>query len=268
VAAGRRLSRDVLRLGISPCPNDTFIFHRLLEQHGDEYELVMDDVEALNALAARGELDIAKVSVAAFAELRNDYGLLHAGGAAGFGVGPLLVAREAREPGGVIAIPGQRTTAALLLRLLGEFETTVLRFDRIEAAVLNGDVDAGVLIHEGRFTYADRGLVKLCDLGELWEQRTGRPIPLGGIVIRRSLGADAARQFDARLMESVDSALAHPDASAAFVRKHAQEMDPDVVRRHIELYVNDYTRAINADAVEELLRFADEQPAREPLFAY
>ena len=258
----------LLTLGISPCPNDTFVFHHLLEQHGDAYELVMDDVEALNGMAARGELDIAKVSVAAFAGLRPDYGLLHAGGAAGFGVGPLLVAREQREPGGVVAIPGERTTAALLLRLLGDFETRVLRFDRIEAAVLAGDVDAGVLIHEGRFTYAERGLVKLCDLGELWQERTRLPVPLGGIVMKRALGAEAARAFDVRLRASVEFARANPGASAAFVRTHAQELDADVVRRHIDLYVNDYTCAIDPEAVEELLRFARGDPVREPLFAY
>ncbi|MHC4956440.1 MAG: MqnA/MqnD/SBP family protein [Planctomycetota bacterium] len=261
----------VLTLGISPCPNDTFAFHQLLAEHASEYELVIDDVEALNGMAAAGQLDIAKVSVAAFGHLRPDYALLHAGGAAGFGVGPLLVAREEREPGGRIAIPGERTTAALLLRLLGSFETVAMRFDRIEAAVLAGDVDAGVLIHEGRFTYAARGLVRLRDLGEEWDRRFHVPLPLGAIAVRRAMDPAIAGAFDRRLRASVDFALAHPEASAEFVRAHAQEMDPEVVRRHIELYVNDYTRAMDPDAVETLLRFGVEQgrfPACDaPLFA-
>lgn len=261
-----------LKLGISPCPNDTFAFHQLLRDHGDDYELVIDDVEALNTMAMRGELDIAKVSVAAFGHLRDSYGLLRTGGAAGFGVGPLLVAREARETGRRIAIPGTHTTAALLLRLLGEFETVPMRFDRIEAAVLAGEVDAGVLIHEGRFTYADRGLVLLRDLGQEWEQRMHVPVPLGAIAMRRACGPNTARGFDQRLRASVEFALAHPFASAEFVQRHAQEMELHVVRQHIELYVNEYTRALDPRAVLSLLAFGTEQglfPASEQtLMAY
>ncbi len=244
-----------LTLGISPCPNDTFAFHQLLRDHVDEYELVIDDVEALNGMAARDELDIAKISVAAFGHLRERYGLLRAGGAAGYGVGPLLVARKPREPGGRIATPGERTTAALLLRLLGSFETVPMRFDRIEQVVLKGEVDAGVLIHEGRFSYADRGLVLLADLGEEWEQRMRAPIPLGAIAMRRSLAPGVIRGFDERLLASIDFALGNPKAGAEFVRSHAQEMDPHVIRQHIELYVNDYTRALDVPAVESLLAF-------------
>jgi 1,4-dihydroxy-6-naphthoate synthase len=244
-----------LRLGFSPCPNDTFVFHHLLEQHGDEYSVTIDDVEQLNAMAERGELDIAKVSVAAYGRIRADWSLLRSGGAAGFGVGPLLVAARQREPGGRIAIPGDRTTAALLLRLLGRFETVPMRFDRIEAAVLDGSVDAGVLIHEGRFTFADRGLVCLQDLGELWEARMGVPIPLGAIAIRSSLGADVAEETDRRIRASVEHARANPSSSAAFVRRHAQEMEPSVIRRHIDLYVNDYTLDLDDAAVQTLLDF-------------
>ena len=246
---------EKLTLGISSCPNDTFVFHKLLVDHGREFNLVIDDVEALNGMALRGELDIAKISVAAFGHLREHYGLLRTGGAAGFGVGPLLVASKAREPGGRIAIPGERTTAALLLRLLGHFHTVPMRFDQIEHAVLGGVVDCGVLIHEGRFTYADRGLVLLHDLGEAWEDRMHVPIPLGAIAIRRSLGPKIAREFDDRLRSSVDFALANPDASGEFVRTHAQEIAPDVVRKHIELYVNEYTRSMDLSAVESLLAF-------------
>ncbi|MEM8883037.1 MAG: MqnA/MqnD/SBP family protein [Planctomycetota bacterium] len=260
-----------LRLGISPCPNDTFAFHQLLARYGDEYELIIDDVEALNGMAEAGALDIAKISVAAYGRLRPDWALLRAGGAAGHGVGPLLVAaREGAE--GVVAIPGARTTAALLLRQLGPRETVEMRFDRIEQAVLDGAVAMGVLIHEGRFTYADRGLVKIADLGEVWEQRQQVPIPLGAIAMRRALGAEQSATFDARLRSSVEHALAHPDDSAAFVRTHAQEMDPDVVRQHIDLYVNDYTVRLDERAVETLLQFGAEQGlfagSEAPLFLH
>jgi 1,4-dihydroxy-6-naphthoate synthase len=260
----------VLRLAISPCPNDTFAFHRLVLSGGFEVEL--DDVEALNLRAERGEVDVVKVSVAAYGRLRRDYALLRAGGAAGFGVGPLVVARERRGVGGRVAIPGERTTAALLLRLLGRFDTVAMRFDRIEEAVLLGRADCGVLIHEGRFTYAARGLQALADLGQAWEERMRCPVALGAIAIRRALGPDMAREIDARIRASVAYARAHPDESAAFVREHAAEMSPDVIRRHIELYVNDYTLALDEHAVLRLLAFGEEQgffPSADlPLFAY
>lgn len=246
-----------LKLGFSPCPNDTFVFHHLMEQHGDDYDITIGDVEELNARAERGELDVAKVSVAAYGRIRADWSLLRSGGAAGFGVGPLLVARDTRTAGGRIAIPGERTTAALLLHLLGRFETVPMRFDRIEAAVLDGTVDCGVLIHEGRFTYADRGLFCVQDLGELWEARMGVAIPLGAIAIRSALGTEIAAQTDRRIRASVQHALADPSKSASFVRKHAQEMDPSVIQRHIQLYVNDYTLDLDDDAVQALLDFGE-----------
>jgi 1,4-dihydroxy-6-naphthoate synthase len=247
----------VLTLGISPCPNDTFAFHHLIE--GGGFDVTLDDVEALNRRAERQELDVVKVSVAAYGRLRRDYALLRAGGAAGFGVGPLVVAREERGVGGRVAIPGERTTAALLLRLLGRFETVPMRFDAIEAAVLEGEADCGVLIHEGRFTYAAKGLVKLADLGAVWEERMRCPVALGAIAIRRALGPDVARDVDARIRESVAYARAHPGESASFVREHAAEMAPDVIRRHIELYVNDYTIFLDQNAVRTLLAFGEAQ---------
>ncbi|MHC4550070.1 MAG: 1,4-dihydroxy-6-naphthoate synthase [Planctomycetota bacterium] len=261
----------MLTLGISPCPNDTFAFHRLVHDGG--YEVLLDDVEALNRRAERGGLDVTKISVAAYGHVRARYALLRAGGAAGYGVGPLVVARE---PGsltrGRVAIPGERTTAALLLRLLGRYETVSMRFDRIEEAVLKGDVDAGVLIHEGRFTYADRGLARLYDLGTLWEECMQVPVPLGAIAIRRDLGPDTARRVDAEIRASVQHALNHPDESRAWVAAHAQEMAPDVIRRHIELYVNDYTLDLDEPAVTRLLAFGEEQEffpgSRQPVFAY
>ncbi len=260
----------MLTLGISPCPNDTFAFHRLVEAGG--FSAVFDDVESLNLRAERGELDVVKVSVAAYGRLRRDYALLRAGGAAGYGVGPIVVAREKRTVGGRVAIPGERTTAALLLRLLGKFDTVPMRFDRIEDAVLAGHADCGVLIHEGRFTYAAKGLVALADLGAVWEERMRCPVALGAIAIRRALGPAVARDVDARIRESVAYAREHPAASAAFVRKHATEMSPGVIRRHIELYVNDYTLALDENAALRLLAFASERDGasanRSAVFAY
>ena len=261
----------MLSLGISPCPNDTFIFAAMAAMP-DSYSLTLDDVEALNAGAERGDFDIVKLSVAAYGRVRDRYALLRAGGAAGFGVGPLLVAASHREPGGRIAIPGERTTAALLLRLLGNFETVAMRFDKIEAAVLSGDVDCGVLIHEGRFTYADKGLVKLADLGEVWEQRMQCPLPLGAIAIRRELGANIARQADEQIRASLRASWADPASVARFVRDHAQEMDPAVIQQHIDLYVNEYTVNLDAAAVERLIALGESAglypPSTLPIFAY
>lgn len=258
----------MLTLAISPCPNDTFIFCGMK----DRYALVLDDVEALNEGAERGAFDIVKISVASFGRIRERYALLRAGGAAGFGVGPLVVAAREREPGGRIAIPGERTTAALLLALLGSFETVPIRFDLIEEAVLRGDVDCGVLIHEGRFTYADKGLVKLADLGEVWDERMKGPLPLGAIAIRRDLGGEAARAVDEEIRASLRAAWADPAACDAFVRAHAQEMSPRVVRQHIDLYVNDYSLNLDERAVERMIRLGEEAgryPASEaPIFAY
>ncbi|MEE2777251.1 MAG: MqnA/MqnD/SBP family protein [Acidobacteriota bacterium] len=257
----------MLTLGISPCPNDTFAFHHLIHSIGD-YDLTLDDVEALN----KGDLQVTKISVAGYGHMRDDYALLRAGGAAGFGVGPLLVAASDRPAGGRIAIPGERTTAALLLRLLGGFDTVELRFDLIEDAVLAGEVDCGVLIHEGRFTYAEKGLFKLADLGEIWEQRMHAPIPLGAIAIRRELGAQTARRVDAEIRRSVEHAMANPTDSAAFVREHAQEMDPAVMKSHIDLYVNDYTLELDEGAVTKLLEVGQDQglfpPSDLAVFAY
>lgn len=257
----------MLSLAISPCPNDTFIFASMIGR----YRATLDDVEALNVRAERGEFDLTKISVAAYPRIRGEYALLRAGGAAGFGVGPLVVARVPGSITGRVAIPGDRTTAARLLRLLGRFDTVPMRFDEIEGAVLRGDVAAGVLIHEGRFTYAARGLVSVADLGEVWEQQMRCPLPLGAIAIRRTLGADVARRVDGEIRASLRAAWDDPDAVRAFVRTHAQEMDPDVIQRHIELYVNDYTLDLDSEAVRRLIALDDpagHDPARPDVFAY
>jgi 1,4-dihydroxy-6-naphthoate synthase len=252
----------MLSLAISPCPNDTFIFAKMI----DRYRVELDDVEALNARAERGEFDLTKISVAAYGRLRHHYALLRAGGAAGVGVGPLVVARSARPIGGRIAIPGERTTAALLLGLLGRFDTVPMRFDAIDDAVRRGDVDAGVIIHEGRFTYADKGLTALADLGSVWEEKMQCPLPLGAIAIRRSLGPELARRVDDEIRDSLRQAWAAPDSVRAFVAAHAQEMAPEVIQRHIDLYVNDYSLALDEAAVDRLVALADE--GRPASFAY
>jgi 1,4-dihydroxy-6-naphthoate synthase len=257
----------MLTLAISPCPNDTFVFAAM----ADRYRLTLADVELLNASAERGDFDITKISVAAYPRIRRQYALLHAGGAAGFGVGPLVVATSDRPIAGRIAIPGERTTAARLLGLLGRFETVPMRFDAIESAVLGGEVDAGVLIHEGRFTHAAKGLVCLADLGAVWERQMGCVLPLGAIAIRRSLGPDVARRVDDEIRASVRAAWQDPASVRAFVRTHAQEMAPDVIQRHIDLYVNDYTLHLDAAAVQRLMDFdrtETSDTSGDPLFAY
>ena len=258
----------MLSLAISPCPNDTFIFCAMAAR----YQLTLDDVEALNRRAEAGEFDVTKISVAAYGRIRDRYALLRAGGAAGFGVGPLLVAAAPRKPGGLIAIPGERTTAALLLRMLGDFETVPMRFNHIEDAVLKGIVDCGVLIHEGRFTYEEKGLVRLADLGEVWEERMHCPLPLGAVAIRRELGPEVARRIDGEIRDSLLRARSRPDECADFVGRHAQEMAPDVIRRHIDLYVNGYTLDLDEAAVERLVALGEQcglyPPSARPLFAY
>jgi 1,4-dihydroxy-6-naphthoate synthase len=249
------VDRAPLNFAFSSCPNDTFAFHALVHGlvRGPKVVPHIDDVEALNARAERGEAEVTKISIAAYGRVRDRYAILRAGGAAGFGVGPIVVARSAREVGGRVAIPGERTTAALLLTLLGRFETVAMRFDQIEQSVLDGRVDCGVLIHEGRFTYEAKGLTLVEDLGAVWEQRMKCPLPLAAIAIRRDLvGAHGAR-MDRALRKSVEYALKHPEASRRYVTEHAQEMDPSVIAQHIQLYVNEYTLELDQRAVDALL---------------
>ena len=250
-----------IEFAFSPCPNDTFAFHALVHGlvAGPGIIPHIDDIEALNQRADCGEAEITKISIAAYPRVRDRYALLHAGGAAGFGVGPIIVAREPRAVGGRIAIPGERTTAALLLNLLGRFETVPMRFDRIEDAVLRGDVDCGVLIHEGRFTFEAKGLVLLTDLGAIWEERMRCPLPLAAIAIRRDLAPEHGLEIDTALRASVEYAIAHPEASREFVAQHAQEMSATVVAQHIKLYVNDYTVTLDEQAVMTLLEWAEQK---------
>jgi 1,4-dihydroxy-6-naphthoate synthase len=255
-----------LTLGISPCPNDTFVFDALvngLVDTGDlRFEVVHEDVETLNEWALRGRLDVSKISYGVLPEIARDYVVLSAGGALGHGVGPLLVARPglaaARPEELRVAIPGRHTTAHLLFSLAfpAAARKEFMVFSAIEEAVLSGAADAGVIIHESRFTYAAKGLVRLLDLGEHWEKVTGAPVPLGGIVARRTLPAPVRREVDRLVRRSVEEALASRPRISAYVRGHAQEMDEAVMRQHIALYVNEHSIELGdlgRRAVEKLL---------------
>ncbi len=238
-------------LGFSPCPNDTFIFDALVNGRIDlgdiELEVVLADVEELNRMAIAGKLDITKISYNAFARVHYLYQLLNAGSALGNKCGPLLIAKKpltAEElQTATIAIPGVNTTANFLMSFAypNASNKKEFLFSEIERAVLNDEMDAGVIIHENRFTYQEKGLVKIADLGEVWEQKTGFPIPLGGIAIHRRLKPELRKRFDILLRQSVQFAFDNPEASKDYVKCHAQEMDEAVMRSHINLYVNQFS---------------------------
>ena len=275
---------QTLNLGYSPCPNDTFIFYALMHGQvtcrGVRLQERLEDVETLNRLALEQQLDLTKISYHALGHLRGDYALLRSGGALGRGCGPLVVAPAetsmAQLRGKTIAIPGQLTTANLLLQLYGEgFEDLlILPFHQIMPAVVAGRADAGVIIHESRFTYRQHGLRQVLDLGHWWESTTGCPIPLGGILAKRSLGRALIRQLDQALRCSVEYAFAHPQEPQAYIRDHAQELDEAVIRSHIDLYVNDFSVDLGdagVQAVRTLLSRAEARglipPCDLPLFA-
>lgn len=272
-----------LSLGFSPCPNDTFIFdaliHGKIDTEGLSFDVVMEDVEALNEAAFRTDLHITKLSYHAYAYLRDQYVLLDAGSALGNNCGPLLIAKkeiaEDRVREATVAIPGKYTTANFLLGLAYPEITRKkeMLFSDIEGAVLREEVDAGLIIHENRFTYADKGLVKIVDLGEYWETTTGMPIPLGGIVIRRDLPDALKQKVNRVLARSVAFALDQPDQTMDFVRLYAQEMEEAVMMAHIGLYVNDFTRNLGDKgkaAVEHLFATANKKGIipqyQEPIF--
>jgi 1,4-dihydroxy-6-naphthoate synthase len=273
-----------LTLAYSPCPNDTFIFTPWVEGRLADAPAVVEryeDIDVLNRMAQAGEADIVKVSFHAFGHFRDQYCLLRSGGALGRGCGPLVVARREMSAdtlaGATVAIPGRLTTAALLLRLfvpsLSDAFIRVMPFDRILSAVRDGEVDAGLIIHESRFTYQRYGLTQVVDLGEWWEQTTGHAIPLGGIAMRRSFGADTIRRVERAIAASVAFSYAHVDRVWPTVRRHAQEMEDDVMRQHIDLYVNEFTRDYGATgeaAIRHLLGTAESlsiiPPSSRPLF--
>jgi 1,4-dihydroxy-6-naphthoate synthase len=263
--------KQQLTIGYSPCPNDTFIFYALVHGKvhvpGIEFREQLTDVETLNRMALEGSLDITKISFHAFGHLREQYALLRSGSALGRGCGPLIVAKPGTRlediKKGVIAIPGKLTTASLLLRLLDPTikNTTVMAFDRIMDAVVKGDASAGLIIHESRFTYPLYKLEKLLDLGEWWEQHSGLPIPLGGILGRRSLGRDVLLSIEAGIRESLHYANAHPDEVLHYCKQHSQEMDETVMKSHIDLYVNDFSLDLGQEGLAAVRRLFDEAEA-------
>jgi len=257
-----------ISLGFSPCPNDTFIFYALTHGKLDcdfEFEETLKDVETLNRMALLKRFDVTKASFHGFGFVRDEYCLLRSGSALGHGCGPLIVARSPIDQNELcskkIAIPGKMTTAYLLLQLFAPFAKNIVEmpFDRIMNAVSMGTVDAGLIIHESRFTYPRYSLVKLIDLGEWWEEKTGLPIPLGGILARRDLGAPVINKIDTLIRQSIEYAFRHPAQTRDYIKKNAQELEDDVIDQHIKLYVNDYSLDMGGGvvAVEELLKTAE-----------
>ena len=262
-----------ISLGYSPCPNDTFIFHALIHSKIRTGELtfneVLLDVETLNQKALKAELDVTKISYAAFGHLRNDYCLLRSGGALGRGCGPLIVSRQEYGMQDLrdkkVAIPGSLTTAYLLLQLYDNtFSSSAIipmPFHEIMGAVADNKVDAGVIIHESRFTYQSYGLSEIIDLGDWWEKETGLPIPLGGIIARRSLGDSLIPQIDVSIKQSILYAFDNRQSPVDYIKQHSQELSDDVINQHINLYVNDFSVDLGDEgekAVKELLSRAEE----------
>ncbi|TWI90758.1 1,4-dihydroxy-6-naphthoate synthase [Chitinophaga japonensis] len=258
-----------LTLGFSPCPNDTFIFDAMvnnkIDTNGIRFDTALEDVETLNKWALEGRLAITKLSFAVYLKVREQYRLLNSGSALGRGCGPLLIAKKPIAQEAVkdctIAIPGEHTTANLLFSIAfpGAQRKEVMLFSDIENAVLEGRVDAGVIIHENRFTYQQKGLVKIIDLGEFWETTTGNPIPLGGIFIRKDVPAPVQQQVDALIHQSLQYAYGQYPQLSDYVKQHAQEMDEQVMRQHIDLYVNDFSLDLGTAghaAVDRLMKAA------------
>jgi 1,4-dihydroxy-6-naphthoate synthase len=258
-----------LTLGFSPCPNDTFIFdawvNNKIDTGGLEADVVLEDVQTLNEWALQGKLDITKISYGVLPLVLDNYTLLRAGGALGKGVGPLLITN--RKQGitneevntSMIAIPGKNTTAHMLFSLAypGAKQKRFMVFNEIQDAVLQNQVDAGVIIHENRFTYAQKGLVKLADLGEYWEKETGYPIPLGGIVMKKSFDTDLQQQVNTIIRRSCEYAFAYYPHVTDYVKQHAQEMSEEVMRQHIDLYVNNYSVDLGDDGKAAVLKFME-----------
>ncbi len=254
-------------LGFSPCPNDTFIFDALvngkIDTEGLAFEPVLEDVQTLNQWALEGKLDISKISYGVLPLVLDRYDLLDAGGALGKGVGPLLIAKTPIAHSGIensrIAIPGRHTTAHLLFSLAfpQALNKEFMVFSDIEQAALSGRADCGVIIHENRFTYRQKGLVKLLDLGEYWEERTGCPIPLGGILLRRGQEPGLQKKLDGLIRKSLEYAFSHYPELPEYVKRHAQEMDEQVMRQHIDLYVNDYSLSLGEEGRRAVQTLAD-----------
>jgi 1,4-dihydroxy-6-naphthoate synthase len=256
-----------ISIGFSPCPNDTFIFDALINKKIDTgdfvFEACMEDVQTLNQWALQKKLPVTKLSYGVLPLVLEDYIVLNSGSALGRGVGPLLIKKAGQATnnediaGSVIAIPGEHTTAHLLFSLAypDAKNKVFLRYDEIENFVRDGK-GLGVIIHENRFTYQDKGLDKIVDLGDYWEQQTGNPIPLGGIVIDRTFPPELQHQMDSLIKKSIEYSFSHYPVLASYIKEHAQEMSEDVMRKHIDLYVNEYSldlAAAGKDAVRKII---------------
>lgn len=256
-----------LTLGFSPCPNDTFIFDAMvngkINTNGLTFNTQLEDVETLNKWAMQGKLAITKLSFGVYRKVQHQYELLNSGSALGRGCGPLLIAKKDIPHDKIkdckIAIPGENTTANLLFSIAfpEAKQKEIMLFSDIENAVLDGRVDAGVIIHENRFTYQQKGLVKIIDLGEYWENTTGSPIPLGGIFIRKDIPDNIKLAVDKLIHDSLQYSYKHYPALSSYVTQHAQEMDEQVMRQHIDLYVNDFSLGLGEAgraAVDRLMK--------------
>lgn len=254
-------------IGFSPCPNDTFIFDALInnkiDTEGFAFEPVLKDVQTLNKWAIEKKLDISKISYGVLPLVINNYTVLKSGGALGKGVGPLLISKinipnlSDVIKNLTIAIPGENTTAHLLFSYAFPlaFKKRFLVFNEIEDAVLSGDVDAGVIIHENRFTYRDKGLTKLIDLGEYWEQMTGAPIPLGGIAVKKELDKSIQMKLNRLIRSSVEYSFQQYPQISTYVSEHSQEMSEDVMRKHIDLYVNNFSIDLGTEGEQAVRTF-------------
>ena len=246
-------------LGFSPCPNDTFIFDALvnkkIDSEGLDFDVVLEDVETLNKWTFEGKLDITKLSYPAFFQNLDKYVLLNSGAALGKGVGPLLISKsevrnlESEVEKMSIALPGKNTTANLLFSFAypGAMNREYMIFSAIENAILNGETDLGVIIHENRFTYQQKGLHKVTDLGEYWEEKMNAPIPLGGIAIKRTIDKSTSLKVDELIRKSIEFAFSNYPMITDYVKQHSQEMSETVMRQHIDLYVNDFSIDLGRD---------------------
>ncbi|MEA3452112.1 MAG: 1,4-dihydroxy-6-naphthoate synthase [Bacteroidota bacterium] len=251
-----------LSLGFSTCPNDTFIFdamvHQRIDTEGLDFDLVMEDVEKLNKMAYNADLDITKISFHAYAYIADKYKILNSGSALGRNNGPLLISKKKIYPDEVpflkIGIPGKNTTANLLLHVAYPELKTLKEyvFSDIEEAILENEIDAGLIIHETRFTYQKRGLKKIIDLGEYWEETSEKPVPLGGIIVNRNLSSEIQQKIDRVIRRSINYAFNKPSDSLEFIKRFAQEMDEQTMFKHIDLYVNNYTKELGKEGKESI----------------
>ena len=271
------MNKTRFSLGFSPCPNDTFIFDALVNGKIDtgpfQFEPRLEDVETLNRWALEGKLDITKLSYGIYPSIQDAYTLLNSGSALGKGVGPLLVSRreipnyKSQITELSVALPGEHTTANLLFTMAfpDARKKKFMVFSAIEDAVLNGETDCGVIIHESRFTYEEKGLCKLIDLGDYWEQQTGLPIPLGGIVMRKNFDPSIISQVDNLIRKSLEFAFSNYPDLPNYVRQHSQEMEEDVMRKHIDLYVNKYSLDLGEEGRRAIAQLTKVKMATSPV---